>query len=205
MSDELSFKPITSGLGFSTKPSKKIGSGAELAGPVSIAVKKSLTPPQSPFQMQHHPAPVSAAPQSTTIPLVDPVGSLYFLRRFFAFGLDLLVNGVLCITAFLLSAWYSDLPMEALLSTGTIPLFGLFLWVFHSILLLGQEIVLGTTAGKWTFDLEIEGSLGQIISRAFWFQVSFLALGIGLFFGLFRSDRKCLHDLLSGTQPTTVA
>lgn len=82
--------------------------------------------------------------------------------------------------------------------------------IVQIILIMGVHVVLwrrdGQTPGKKFAHLKVvdattlkEASLFKLIIRFIGYFVSVLPLGLGFLLGLFRRDKKTLHDLLSGT------
>ena len=69
--------------------------------------------------------------------------------------------------------------------------------------------VLGRTPGKGLLGTKVQMLDGRPLSgrraglRTLVLPLSFLLFGLGLFLGLFRRDRRTLHDLIAGTERST--
>ena len=231
LSDGLGFHPFSDGLPYApvTKGPKTQGTGAVSAGPPGVA--RSITSPNpnpnsnsnkvTPKQIPQVSVPVARPDVSSEKPLQGSVqsrvpqplsqveeewrpGFVYVLERMVAYFIDLFVAISLygCGMAGLI-AWQIVDPRlfltQEILIVGT----GTFLG-FHLFLLVFQEMFLGTTLGKRIFKLELSGNSFSILLRSLCFVFSVGFFGLGLIWSLFDSKRRCLHDVISGIQPTSL-
>lgn len=228
MADEIQFKPLTSGLGFHPfsdglpyapvskaptarttvpAPMPMTGTGAVAAGPATFVTSPRVTVPVA------RPAAVSPQPVRPAQTLESPIkalpepklGFLYLLKRFCAFTLDLSLNVSLLAAGMSFTLWNEQLRPDVLLNPAIVMIAVLFFCVFHWALVTAQEILFRTSVGKRVFGLSLNGSLGAIFTRAFFFLPSIGFCGVGIVWCLFDRKRRCWHDLVANLQPIEVA
>lgn len=115
------------------------------------------------------------------------IGVLFvFGQRMFALGLEVVTG-------------HTWIPSEHRAAAGIA--FVVFAFLYFAVP-LG---VLGRTAGKGLLGLQVQTISGEPLTgkraaaRTLALPLSFLVLCFGLFLGLFRKDRRTLHDLIAGT------
>lgn len=207
----LDFKPVTEGLGFhpfsdgmpyaplqknrnrpavnSTAPTGvhpgepplEMGTGAEVAGPVTMA---------------------ETLPKMTQAPWTP--GNLYLFQRAMAYLLDQLVLGILFLG--MISAMISNhlIGADVLLHPEALIFAAAVFFTMGWLIIVSQEVILGSTLGKRIFRLGFEPKPFRIFLRALLFIPCSLFLGIGLFWGVFNVTKTCLHDRLAGIQPIDI-
>ena len=137
--------------------------------------------------------------------------------RFWAVFIDSLI----AITYTIPVLWYTDFGDRIMSSGVWFPLesflFMIYGWVmyilFHGYLLHTK----GQTIGKYIFDIAIVDTSGHYLGLPQLFTKRFLPIAIATFIPLvgnyvaiidglfiFRKDKRCIHDLIAGTQVITV-
>ena len=128
------------------------------------------------------------------------------VSRFLAFLIDQFLAGILFTGGLVLTSAALQVVIGADIDIeGDSPLIALayLLWLF--VYLAGSLAATGRTIGKAVLGLLVVQADGQNLTgwapvvRTIVFPVSFLLFGIGLLMGLFRHDRRELHDLIAGT------
>ncbi len=129
----------------------------------------------------------------------------HFLRRFFAYAIDLSIT----IALFSLIAWSSfalngyDLSTMLKGDNGiqvALPLFLLYGVIYMGYFLI-QEITWRRTIGKKIFGISIASDSGfSTIARSFLFFLSAIPFGLGLGWYFFDSKRRCWHDLVTESE-----
>lgn len=207
LSDGLGFHPFSDGLPYapvtkspSVGSKKPMGTGAVSAGtprfspvssPVTVPVVKSQIPPVS--VEKSLPEPTSFSPSFH-------LGLAYVARRVFAFCLDSCFNITFFLFLTLGLFWIQDLRLN-LFRNSSVLIFGLAVYAcLNWFSILVQEVTFKTSCGKSLFGLRFKESRTRIFFRALLFPVS-LASTVGFFMGLFGRQKRCFHDLVSGTQP----
>ena len=214
---ELSFKPITDGLGF-----RPFADGL----PYAPTVKTSNTPPPKPAPLLPKRSlssgtgavaagpPLFYSPQRVSVPINNPASTLvqqkviinygvsYLIKRIFAYGLDTTLNTVLCAAALVGVLYKMNINLEVLLLNPSILFLpALFLVVFNWAMMTAQEVVFRTSFGKWMFGLTLKGSTAAVFFRALLFIPSLSFCAVGLLWGLINSKRRCWHDIAANLQP----
>ena len=224
---DLSFRPITEGLGFHpfsdglpyapvVKTAAKVsapktfstGTGAISAGtprPVARAPRVSVPVAQNPIERPK----LQQSQQKTVAP--QPVAQFepeygygYLAARVVAYIFDSMLNISLCATSLALAMWRINLSPESLMNPGIVLVAALFLIVFNWALITAQEVAFGTSAGKRVFGLVLEGGAIAIFLRAFFFLPSVGFGGIGLLWALFDRRKRCWHDVAVDLQPIKI-
>ena len=227
---DLSFRPITEGLGFhpfsdglpyapvvktAAKPSApksfNAGSGAVSAGiatPVVRSPRVSVPVAQNPIE---RPRPQSSVQKTLenlvpkTVAQFEPeYGYGYLAARVVAYIFDSMLNISLCATSLAIAMWRINLSPESLMNPGIVLVAALFLIVFNWALITAQEVAFGTSAGKRVFGLVLEGGAIAIFLRAFFFLPSVGFGGIGLLWALFDRRKRCWHDVAVDLQPIKI-
>lgn len=94
--------------------------------------------------------------------------------------------------------------LSLLFSRAGSNLFGplaVFFFVVYLAYFLIQETGWKTTLGKSLFGISIHAaSGGGVITRSLLFFASAMPIGIGLFWALFDHERRCWHDVMTGTR-----
>ena len=109
-----------------------------------------------------------------------------FLQRMYAFGLEVLTG-------------HTWIPSEHRVAAGI----AFIVWVF--LYFAVPLAVLGRTPGKGLLGTKVQMLDGRPLGarraglRTLVLPLSFLLFGLGLWLGLFRRDRRTLHDLIAGT------
>lgn len=222
---EISFKPLSEGLGFhpfsdglpyapitkTPKPkvpqaaplmqSALVSSQSESSLKVQVPIVKQEQKSQRQTLPKPSPAPTAVSPEveAQTIGYRPPRG--YLFRRTFAFLIDSFIGFILfgIILGGLL--WQQEAGNDFLFNTNAIyvafVLMAMLNWMFISF----QEIFFKTTLGKKTFGLKFDGTPGAILLRSVFFIFSFSLGGIGLLWSLGDRRRRCLHDIFVDLQP----
>ncbi len=140
-------------------------------------------------------------------PSVPREGRLILVSRTLAGMVDLLVV-VMATGAFIITA--DAVSGIDILDSKSLTIYSLLL---IAVFLLYSAFFLGTanqTIGMMLTDLKIINSeekrprLGQILWRCFGFLVSVLMFGVGLLWGCFDRQSRCLHDRISDTHVVRV-
>ena len=128
---------------------------------------------------------------------------LILLSRTLAGLIDMIVISI-CASACILAAdFFSGIAVIDAISLIDYGLLFLLTYFLYSIYFLGTT---NQTVGMMITELRVVGqnagrpSIGQILMRCSTFLVSVLGAGIGLFWGCFDRESKCLHDRISGTR-----
>ena len=222
------FKPLTKGLGFhpfsdglpyapmNPKPERPgggtgMGSGAVAAGPARIAAPVKPRPVQPrPVQPKAGPTgatsagparPVEAVMPAPAAFIVERHGYGYLFKRVIAYLMDSGLNIGLCVAAFGFALKQIGIPYALLRDPEILFLSAVFLAVFNWALITAQEVAFRTSIGKHLFGLSLPGNGPTIFLRAFYFPVSLVFLGLGIFWGLFNRRKRCWHDALADLQP----
>jgi uncharacterized RDD family membrane protein YckC len=156
------------------------------SGPSPVGVLQDMSVSQRAVALQRHAA-----------------GSV---SRFLAFVLDQFIAGMLFAGGLLLATTALQVVVGVDVGTGdrslpTAVAYVLWLFVYYA----GSLAATGRTIGKAVLGLLVVEADGQKLTgwapvvRTAVFPFSFLIFGIGLLLGLFRQDRRELHDLVAGT------
>lgn len=141
------------------------------------------------------------APVSVEVRRSQEKSFFYSLQRVFAYCIDSLFNLSLCATILSTALINTDTEKLSIITPGVALVVAVFLFFCNWALIAGQEMAFGTSLGKKIFGLKIEGSGAQVFWRSVFFIPSLFFSGLGLVFALFDSQRRCWHDVASGTQP----
>lgn len=214
LSDGLGFHPFENGLPYTPSTPQREGApqgtGAVTAGRPSFVFPETIkaAPVLAPqvLQPRINPSVDAATTQASAITpktgsLTPELGLEYVAKRFFAFFIDSLINCSLGIGALLASLWNEGISAEYFLNADIWLATLAFLLFFNWALITAQEVALGCSLGKKLFGLSVEGSASAVLVRALFFIPSLLVFGLGLLWMAFDSNRRGLHDLISGIQP----
>jgi uncharacterized RDD family membrane protein YckC len=187
------------------------GSGAVSAGPATF-VMPSPSSPSRPLVKQ---APRVAPKEEVETPVryalqglsteESQYGMTYLIKRTLAYLIDSFLNLTLCAAALSAALWRQDVNPDMLLNDGVVVISVLFILAFNWALIVAQEIAFGTSLGKKVFGLALEGTTWSLLIRSLLFILSVAFCGVGLFWSLIDSKRRCWHDLVSGNQPIELA
>ncbi len=196
--DRIKLKPLSEGLGLS-----HFADGLPYAPPrrARPPVHFNLPPPRQPRSAQ----PEAAAPVEGAAMQAPEFRNAGFVRRAFAYAIDVLVSAAL----FAAIAWGSfringyNLASAFEDADGFQMLFPLFL--FYLVVYLGyfliQETTWRSTIGKALFGISIRSGSGfATVGRALCFFVAALPFGIGLLWYFFDPKRRCWHDLITESE-----
>jgi hypothetical protein len=205
----LDFKPAHRGLGFHpfSDGLPYAPSGATVAGPIRVSPAITLPQPMvirgkplAEVQPQPVPPVTATAPVAET-PMLPRLGLLYLLRRMIAFGIDLVVHPAFSMLVLMgVTVLRGHEPM-VLFAAGVFEMALLFSIALGALLMLAQEVILGSTPGKRITGLRLNGGAAAIFMRSFFFIPSVLFMGTGILWALFNRQRRCWHDLASDVQP----
>ena len=202
-SPTLDFKPLHKGLGFhpfadglpyapqAPKPMPMPMPAPQIrgrrAGEIQKEMLRQLTPaPQAPV----------------ALPVQVGRGLGYLTARVSAFLIDLVFH--FSVSALGLMAIVAMLGEEpwVLFQSGIFET-SLFAAALCSwILMTAQEMAFGSSTGKRILGLRLQGSAASIFLRSFFFVLSLMFFGLGLFWALFNRERRCWHDVAADLQPT---
>ena len=237
-SSEITFKPITEGLGFhpfsdglpyapiSKSPQKGIqkstvkggqslassmmGDGAVAAGPSRMASRAAQISVPIVQQTFNFDSALSASRASASSSSANQKAHLtysryYFLKRFFAYFLDSVLAGTVCLSGLSALVIVNDLNLDVLLDPSLLLLTALFVMMMNWLFMTLQEICFGNTLGKRCFGLSLGGKKRFRLLRALLFVPSMGFLGLGLWYGFFDRKKRCWHDRLADLQPKEVS
>lgn len=149
--------------------------------------------------------PVPVREDSASVPqsFRNSEGKLIFLSRTLS-GLIDLICIVFFVGAFIIAADFLGgiIVLDSVSLAGFAALFLLTYFVYSIFFLASSR----QTIGMMITDLRVIGiaglhpSLRQFLKRCCWHLVSLSVFGIGLLWGLFDRQNRCLHDRLSGTR-----
>jgi hypothetical protein len=212
--EEISFKPITNGLGFHPfsdglpyaplgKNSKQIvtqGTGAVSAGSPKIILPK----PRQQLPVIETQGETQGETPDPEVPSREPqqnFGWSYMGIRILAYFFDFSLGSLLVVGAVLSFSWKTGLKLEEFLDLGlpriAILLFLFLIWTWITL----QEFVFKVSLGKALFGLKLTGSRFGILVRALVFPISIASGCVGIFWALIHGSRSCWHDILTGIQP----
>lgn len=212
--EKIHFRPITSGLGFhaDTRPYapaiKRPIHTASIPTPnrstsPEVALLRSALAIRTTSVLPQAPKPQSVLAEKS---FAEPHYSfLYSLKRVVAFGLDCVFNLSLFIGAVSVVLWRIDLSPSVLFSRDLALITSLFLFTFTWALTAAQEIAFGTSLGKRSLGLTLQGGAAALFLRSFFFTFSLIFFGLGILWAIFDSKRRCWHDLFVNVQPTEIA
>jgi hypothetical protein len=210
-----------------------MGTGAIAAGPPTMARSQQPVPKISIPVAKQPPLPLSDSPsmnlehirnqssQRVSSILIEPrsesslaapvmnqrnyhYGVEYIARRVFAYVLDTLLNSILFVSA-IVSYLMKQESSYDLLANPSVIFVTFLLWLaFHWSLTTVQELVFRTTIGKRILRLSLTGGTFGIFLRAILFIPSFSLGGLGIVWSVFDSQKRCLHDRLSGARPVVL-
>lgn len=214
---KLDFKPAHRGLGFHpfSDGLPYTPSGATVAGPIrvspAIALPQPITVrgrPLAELKTQTVAQPQAEAhPQAMAQPQIpEPkLGVIYVGSRMTAFAIDLIVHPAFSMLVLMgVTVLRGHEPM-VLFGAGVLEVALLFSITLGAVLMMAQEVVLGSSPGKRIVGLRLNGSSAAIFMRSFFFIPSVLFMGTGLLWALFNRQRRCWHDLASDVQPLPVS
>jgi hypothetical protein len=230
ITEGLGFHPFSDGLPYASQnttpvkkpspPSMPMGTGAVAAGRPQF-LNPSFTPPSVPStKVPGHytkaPNPYAVhlpltqsplTPQSLQTPISSPQWSTpvfrigYSLERAFGFLIDTAFNLSLAATVLSFALIKTDIELLQSVSSSSLILSGVFVYLCNWAAIAGQEVAFGTSLGKRVFGLSIPGTGSDAFIRAVAFIPSSLFFGLGIFAGLFDSQKRCWHDRFARVQP----
>jgi len=192
-----------------TQSVQRAAAGAATAR-VSVPVAPQLISPPRPQSV-----PQAARPGVETARKAPPVeqrliaeekpGYIYLLKRFVAYGVDLLLSTSVLISV--LFAWQAWDPrgLGKLLDPISIEMLGVIGLVFHWVLLLVTEVIFLSSFGKRLMGLKLAASRSEAILRAFFFVPVVAFGGLGILWALVDRRKRCWHDHIVDSQPIEVA
>jgi uncharacterized RDD family membrane protein YckC len=130
-------------------------------------------------------------------------GKLILLSRILSGLIDLIVIVLFTGGCIIGADFFSGIAMLDLVSLANYSLLFLLAYFLYSLFFLGTS---NQTIGMMITDLRVVGEEGgrplmvQLLGRCFGYLLSLLGLGIGLLWGLFDRESRCLHDRLSNTR-----
>ncbi len=210
---KIQFKPMNSGLGFHPfseglpyTPISKVFPNHNPAqnptGAIPLAPPKFNWPQPQKTQKQALPqVKMSVIPELSSKHKVSPFSIFYLAKRVLAYVLDMTTHFILGSLGLGIVFWRQNLEPDFLLQPGIFLLLLLFMLVFHWALTTAQEVTFGTSFGKKTFGLFLNGKPGALLWRAVLFIASVSFCGLGLLWAMFRKDKKCWHDVATQLQP----
>lgn len=136
---------------------------------------------------------------------VSQYSFFYSTKRVLAFLLDSMVNLTICSIALAFVLNRLEISMSQFKQTEAMLILGAFLWVFNWALITAQDVAFGTSVGKRSFSLALEGKPFVLLLRSFLFLISFGFALLGILWAVIDPKRRCWHDILSHTQPIELA
>jgi hypothetical protein len=206
--------PLTKGVGAVSAGSPTFAFPKPSAGAATARVSVPVAPQLiSPPRPQMAPQPARPGVETTRknppaeqrlIPEERP-GYIYVLKRFVAYGVDLLLSASIAIS--LLFAWQAWDPrgLGKLLDPISIEMLGALGLVFHWVLLFLTEVVFLSSFGKRLMGLKLAASRSEAILRAFFFVPVAAFGGLGILWALVDRRKRCWHDHIVDSQPIEVA
>jgi len=200
--DALRFKPMSDGLGLNHFADGLPYAPAHTRRKPVVQFNFPKDSPEVRLKSQTHTQTQTAVQVTEVLPLVVNAGGF---RRIVAFGLDF----VFSVAIFALIAWagftLNGFDLQALLMNRQgvsmfWPLTMLYLVVHFGYFLI-QETTWQTTLGKALLGMRISSNSGlAILSRAICFFIAAIPFGVGLFWSLFDSKRRCWHDVITDSE-----
>lgn len=148
------------------------------------------------------PLPNTAAPTARRF---ETTQSGVLALRLLAYFVDSCIHFLFGFFALTALAWREPVAQD-LVSSDFIGIAVVFLLVLNWALVSAQEVVFKTSFGKRLLGLTLQNSQNsnfapsplRILMRAILFVPSVALFGLGLIWGAFDSERRCLHDRVSG-------
>jgi len=163
----------------------------DVLGKPIAANSKKAEPQKSPTHVAPSESEISLAQENTP-------GFFYLIKRTFAFGIDVSLNGLLISAGWLAVLWDQvqewDFFLQPKPLTMVVILFVVFQWGLFTI----QEVLFKNTFGKQICGLRINGSPWQILMGNIWFIPSLGFSGLGVLWALFDSSKRNWHDRAAG-------
>jgi hypothetical protein len=217
---EISFRPITEGLGFhpfsdglpyapiakNPRPSpppispamvNSMGAGAVAAGPSKMVFPNRPVVPNIVVPVAQKESVDKRIQKRKPITL----GRYYLTRRMLAYFFDTGLNIALCGAGFCALVWNEGINTDFFTSPSIMIMVGLFLGLFNWLLITFQDVVFSTSIGKHVFGLRLRPHGPLLLLRALFFIPSVGLFGLGLLWSLVDSKKRCWHDRIVGIQP----
>ncbi len=185
------------------KPAPKTVNPEEIQKLIDHAVARQSSAAAAPTPVAEIPSPAEALQEPLPELFEEDEGKLILLSRTLSGLVDLIIVMV-CTGGFIIAAdFFSGIIELDAVSYLDFSVLLLLMYFVYSIFFL---TTCSQTIGMMITDLRVVGvdkmrpSLRQLLSRCFWYLISLLGLGFGLFWSLFDRESMCFHDRSSDTQ-----
>ena len=129
----------------------------------------------------------------------------YLFQRTFGYVIDTVFNLTVAATILSFALIQTDVELLQTVSTSSLALSVVFLYLCNWAAIAGQEVAFGTSLGKRVFGLSLSGNGSDAFLRALVFIPSQLLGGLGLFAALLDPRKRGWHDRFARAQPISTS
>lgn len=133
--------------------------------------------------------------------LQSPLGRSYVAKRVTAYTIDFVLNSVFFFFIAIVLMLKQGSGADIFSNRSVILVTASFCFAFHWFLLTLQEMIFGTSLGKWFLGFSLNGGSLALLLRAVLSIPSILLMGVGVLAGLSHPQKRCWHDSAVGVQP----